>query len=140
MQGLLKLYCLRDDNLRMATTLVRLVGSFGILVSRGKTLSAESRLLLLRIGEFLIGCLTFGSDKVDLIRTAEALDTIFDVFAEDDFNDVIQELGLIEKLRNLEPHFRKQVSVITLDCTNQSTFKLLLKLIFVDSESEASSG
>ena len=40
---------------------------------------------------------------------AEALDAVFDVFAEDHLNPLMREIGLIEKLQALVPYLKHKV-------------------------------
>jgi len=81
-----------------------------VLLTRKKIVVPNAEQLLLTIGEFLLTCISRPSERGNLWRVAEALDTVFDVFAEDDFNHVMQQLGLIEKLKVFLPQYKRQVS------------------------------
>lgn len=48
----------------------------------------------------------------DLVVTAEALDSLFDVFKEDNTDQIVKEIGLVEKLVALQPSFRSKVGQI----------------------------
>lgn len=52
------------------------------------------------------------SKSSDLWVTAEALDVIFDVFAEDHLDVVAQEIGLVGKLTNLLPALKGKVRLL----------------------------
>lgn len=43
--------------------------------------------------------------------TAEALDVIFDVFAEDHIDSIAKEIGLVEKLQHILPSLKGKVSI-----------------------------
>lgn len=49
---------------------------------------------------------------MELWVVAEALDAIFDVFAEDHIDPVVKEIGLVGKLRSLSPMLKSKVSEI----------------------------
>ena len=46
----------------------------------------------------------------DLWVVAEALDSIFDVFGEDHVDPVLEEIGMIEKLKSIAPALKSKVS------------------------------
>ena len=58
------------------------------------------------MGEFL--CHVVSSDS-EVIVVAEALDAMYDVFAEDKTDPVVKELGLVAKLQELVPVLKKKV-------------------------------
>jgi len=66
--------------------------------------------LLTEVGSFLISCLSSKIDKEGLWMVSEALDTLFDVFSEDDYNQVLVNIGLIPKLSAIQPQLKKIVS------------------------------
>jgi len=55
------------------------------------------------IGILLLGCLTDSSLEV----RAEALNSVFDVFAETNYNQVVVQLGMIQKLSECHSHLKK---------------------------------
>lgn len=59
------------------------------------------------IGMFLLeSC----SKDDQLWVVAEALDAIFDVFAEDHLDPVVKEISLVEKLKTLAPSLKQKAS------------------------------
>ena len=61
------------------------------------------------IGNFL---LRFVCSDDEVWVVAEALDSTFDVFAEDETNQVLLELNLIETLKSVMPQLKRKVSLV----------------------------
>ena len=53
---------------------------------------------------------------------AEALDAIFDVFAEDHLNPGMREIGLVDKLQALVPSLKQKVSCLAFTCSSVIVF------------------
>ena len=47
----------------------------------------------------------------NVVVVSEALDCIFDVFKEDHTDGLVQEIGLVDKLKSLEPTFKNKVNI-----------------------------
>ncbi len=91
-----------------------MIGGMGILLTRKKIPAVNIEEILSSIGEFLLNCISSPTERGNLWRVAEALDTVFDVFAEDDYNHVMKGLGMIEKLKVFLPQFKRHVSSYSL--------------------------
>jgi hypothetical protein len=50
-----------------------------------------------------------GANSINLQLAAEALDVTFDVFAEDDVNEVLVDTRLLATLKHVEPGMRRRV-------------------------------
>ncbi|CAG5120749.1 unnamed protein product [Candidula unifasciata] len=96
---------LAKDNKNRDTqiNIVRIISTVGCALSA----NAQPHPLLKKIGSVLAD-VAFYAD--DLVVTAEALDSLFDVFKEDHTDEVVREIGLVEKLVALQPSFRTKVS------------------------------
>jgi hypothetical protein len=99
-----------DGALKVCVNVIRTMGGVGLLAVKSSPSSVDHSTVLRSICVFLLS--TFPSGKLDrssLWPTSEALDTIFDVFAEDDHNAILQETGLVSKLKALAPQFKRAV-------------------------------
>jgi len=105
LQVFLQLYSINIPPL--LTNVIRIIGGVGILISREKKPTEDHQRLLILIGEFLLNCVIQTGHHDNLIGIAEALDTIFDVFAEDDYNGILKEIGMIQQLKAFVPQFKK---------------------------------
>ncbi|CAL8070193.1 unnamed protein product [Orchesella dallaii] len=99
---------------KVRVNIIKIIGCMGLLLTRFpketllNNLSLET--LITQIAEHLIACIPFLKfEREGLWLTAEILDTLFDVFAEDDYNAVLKNTALIPKLKTLQPAFKKQV-------------------------------
>jgi len=63
--------------------------------------------LLTKIGVILI---EVACKNENVVVVSEALDCIFDVFKEDHTDGLVQEIGLVDKLKSLEPTFKNKIS------------------------------
>lgn len=86
----------------------------GILLSRFPVADTPKNLnvpqMLTEIAQYFLDCITrLKVDKCGLWLVAEILDTLFDMFAEDDYNEVLKQLELIQRLRGIQPAFKKLV-------------------------------
>ena len=98
---------------KIHTNIIKVIGGFGILLSRIERRPENEKIvttILGQVGEFLLQCVCEPFERDHLPVAAEALDTIFDVFAEDDYNDVLRQLGMIDKLKKFLPAYKKLVS------------------------------
>lgn len=98
--------------MKVKVNVVKMVGCIGLLLTKFPKDIADLNVetLLTGIAEYLINCLTtLKVERQGLWLAAEILDTIFDVFAEDDYNHVLKNLQVIPKLKSLQQPFKKQV-------------------------------
>ena len=94
---------------KIRINIVKIIGSFGIIAT---TTNTEFSLPLVEnVAEFLGNCLSEPLNEEHLPVVAEALDTTFDVFAEDDYNNVLKKLDFIKKLKSFAPICKTFVSV-----------------------------
>jgi len=85
---------------------IRIIGNLGCLL--GNSLSPNSSVLIKGIGTFLLdNC----NKESELWVESEALDALFDVFAEDHVDPLLVELGIIEKLKNILPSLKHKINV-----------------------------
>jgi len=100
------------DIAKIHTNIIKITGGMGILIAKdakeGLTKTAIEDLLE-QVGSFLLSRISNYGDSQHLWRVSESLDTIFDVFAEDDYNHVLEKLGMIEKLKVFLPQFKKNI-------------------------------
>lgn len=91
---------------RVRTNGIRIFGSLGCLL--GNSATPNAKVLLKAIGTFLLDeCC---KDKIELWVEAEALDALFDVFADDHLDTVFFEIGGIDRLKNILPIFKHKIS------------------------------
>ncbi|XP_067652836.1 HEAT repeat-containing protein 3-like [Haliotis asinina] len=86
----------QDGNANVRVNAVRCVATIGGLLAK----LTSPHPLLKDIGHFLLEVI--GRDS-ELWVVAEALDSVFDVFAEDHIDPIVQEIALVEKLKNFRP-------------------------------------
>ncbi|KAJ9594173.1 hypothetical protein L9F63_014402 [Diploptera punctata] len=91
-----------DENVR--ANLIRSVGLLGMILSKSE--EEKSQLLFKNIGNFLLDVCARESE---LWVVAEAVDTIMDVFAEDETDLAAAQINLVEKLQTLLPSLRHKV-------------------------------
>ncbi|BFZ13382.1 hypothetical protein BsWGS_16421 [Bradybaena similaris] len=96
---------LAKDNKNRDTqiNIMKIISTVGCALST----NTQPHPLLKKIGSVLAD-VAFYAD--DLVVTAEALDSLFDVFKEDNTDQIVKEIGLVEKLVALQPSFRSKVS------------------------------
>lgn len=92
---------------RIRTNGIRIFGSLGCLL--GSSTAQNSISLLKAIGTFLLD--VCNKDKVELWVESEALDALFDVFADDHLDPVLHEIGGVDKLNSILPIFKHKISV-----------------------------
>lgn len=101
--------------LKVKVNIIRIIGCIGLQLSKFPkdvpvTNNLDVEASLTEIAEYLLTCLTnVKPDPGALWLAAEIIDTIFDTFAEDDYNHVLSKVGLIPKLKSVQPVFKKQV-------------------------------
>ncbi|XP_013413297.1 HEAT repeat-containing protein 3-like [Lingula anatina] len=81
---------------------VRILSTIGCLLAK----QMEPHSLLKNIGTFLVEIV---SKDQELWVVAEALDAIFDVFAEDHLDSVVREIGLTDKLKAVAPQLKAKI-------------------------------
>ncbi|OWF45096.1 HEAT repeat-containing protein 3-like [Mizuhopecten yessoensis] len=81
---------------------VRIVATFGAHFAKNK----EPHPMLLNLGVFL---LEVACHEGELWVVAEALDSIFDVFGEDHLNNILSEIRLLDRLRQLLPMLKAKM-------------------------------
>ena len=84
-----------------------LQGTLIKLAKMSLSLLDDMDLCLQSIGVFFLEMAT-KDNKLWVV--AEALDAVFDVFAEDHIDPIVKEIGLIDKLRALAPMLKVKVS------------------------------
>lgn len=89
--------CKDESSIRV--NIIRIVNAIGCCLAR-QMQSVAPQSLLLMIAEFLFLILTIDAD---VWVSAEALDAIFDVFAEDETDSILIEFKMIEKLKQILP-------------------------------------
>ncbi|XP_059158780.1 HEAT repeat-containing protein 3-like [Physella acuta] len=89
------------DNRETQINVVKIISTIGCI------LSAEPSPILKKIGTVL---LEVASNNADIVVVSEALDSLFDVFKEDNTNQIAKDIGLVDKLRSMQPSFRTKVS------------------------------
>ncbi|CAL1544097.1 unnamed protein product [Lymnaea stagnalis] len=89
------------ENREVQINVVRIISTIGCIISAG------SNPLLKKIGTIL---LEVACNNEDVVVVAEALDSLFDVFKEDATDFIAKEIGLVDKLRALQPSFKTRVS------------------------------
>ncbi|ODN05331.1 mRNA cap guanine-N7 methyltransferase [Orchesella cincta] len=99
---------------KVRVNIIKIIGCMGLLLTRFPKETILNGLnletLITQIAEHLITCVTsLKLDREGLWLAAEIFDTLFDVFAEDDYNSVLKSTALIPKLKALQPTFKKQV-------------------------------
>ncbi|KAK3603405.1 hypothetical protein CHS0354_009384 [Potamilus streckersoni] len=82
---------------------IRIVCTIGCLLAK----NTEPHPLLKDIGLFLIGVVC---KDCDLLVTAEALDSIFDVFCEDHLDPIVREINLVDRLKQVVPAFKSKIN------------------------------
>lgn len=85
---------------------VKTAGMMGMITLPHTT--ENSYKVVKKVGKFLLD--TCGHEN-ELWVLAEALDSIMDLFGEDETDQVASELGLVDKLQALLPSFRRKVQV-----------------------------
>lgn len=93
----------RANIVRVTSTMACLMGNS----NSGQMPSIEFQLLIKNIGNFL---LEVGNKDSELWVSAEALDAIMDVFAEDHLDPLASEISLMEKLKLLLPTLKSRVN------------------------------
>lgn len=97
----------KSDDANVRCNVVRMVGSLGCLllfVDGHENGNNES--LPLTVGSFLLDA---ASKDAELWVQSEALDAIFDVFSDERSDAIASNLGLVDKLKQLAPGFKKKV-------------------------------
>lgn len=89
------------ENREVQINVVKIISTIGCIISTG------SYPLLKKIGIIL---LEVACHNEDVVVVAEALDSLFDVFKEDSTDFIAKEIGLVDKLRALQPSFKTRVS------------------------------
>lgn len=95
---------LRTQDPSIKVNIIRIIATIGCLLGNSENFSSPK--LIMVIGTFLIECCM---KNAELWVTAEALDAIFDVFAEDHLDRIAQEISLVEKLTHLLPHLKGKI-------------------------------
>ncbi|XP_046356548.2 HEAT repeat-containing protein 3-like [Haliotis rufescens] len=93
----------QDGNANVRVNAVRCVATIGGLLAK----LSSPHPLLKDIGHFLLEVI--GRDP-ELWVVAEALDSVFDVFAEDHIDPIVREIALVEKLRNFRPMLTSRIN------------------------------
>jgi hypothetical protein len=96
---------------KIQANVIKIIGGLGTLIVRRKGKPEGADALLFQVGEFLLDCVCKNTDRQHLWRAAEALDTLFDVFSEDDYNEVLNQLKMVEKLKAFLPQFKKTIKL-----------------------------
>ena len=91
----------KNTNANIRVNIVHLLGTIGQICSKNEQVQ-------IFIANFLIEAAT---RDVELRVVAEAIDKIFDMFAEDDTDNVCKQVGLIEKMKKLQPGFKTKMSM-----------------------------
>ncbi|XP_054720951.1 LOW QUALITY PROTEIN: HEAT repeat-containing protein 3-like [Uloborus diversus] len=92
----------QDSNIKV--NIIRAMGTIGCLLGN-LTLPLSSKLIAI-IGTFL---LEISAKVSDIWLTAESLDVIMDVFAEDHLDGIAQEICLVDKLTHLLPLLKGKI-------------------------------
>ncbi|ESO82767.1 hypothetical protein LOTGIDRAFT_229792 [Lottia gigantea] len=82
--------------------IIRIVSTIGCILAT----NLQPHPMLKDIGVFLIK----NCRDPDLLVTAEALDSIFDVFGEDHIDSIVKEINLIQELRTILPPLKAKIS------------------------------
>ncbi|KAG8179040.1 hypothetical protein JTE90_016049 [Oedothorax gibbosus] len=96
--------CQQTLDSRIKVHIIRMLGTIGCLL--GTRLTPNSYNLIKIIGSVL---LDICSKNADMWVTAEALDVIFDVFAEDHIDSIAKEINLVEKLQHILPILKGKI-------------------------------
>jgi len=87
------------------TNIVNIMGDLASLAARN-LLDENSCKILSLLGAWLVD--TAAKDE-DLRVVAEALDKLFDIFGEDDSDEIFADLKLLQKLRNILPQMKSRI-------------------------------
>nr|CAD7421299.1 unnamed protein product [Timema poppensis] len=93
-----------DANVR--ANLIRSVGSLGLILVNSTDMTTTAHAMIKSIGRFL---LEVCSRESELWLVAESLDTLMDVFGEDETGQAAADIALVDKLRALVPSFKYKV-------------------------------
>ncbi|KAG7210771.1 hypothetical protein KM043_012265 [Ampulex compressa] len=91
-------------NANVRANLIRILGNLALILIGNNELESEE--LTRHISSFLLDTCTMESE---VWVTAEALDAIMDMYAEDETDKLAHEIQLVEKLKNLVPIFKHKV-------------------------------
>lgn len=97
--------CNKSTDSAIKVNIIRSIGTIGCLLGN-ISLNTSTIKLIGSIGTFL---LEVSSKTSDLWVIAEALDVMFDVFAEDHLDGVAQEITLVDKLLHLVPLLKGKI-------------------------------
>ncbi|GIX91443.1 HEAT repeat-containing protein 3 [Caerostris extrusa] len=89
---------------RIKVHIIHVVGGIGYLIGFNNTPTSAN--LIKMIGLFLLDICSKG---IDMWVTTEALDAIFDVFAEDPIDVIAQEINLVGKLMSFLPMLKAKI-------------------------------
>ncbi|GFS89845.1 HEAT repeat-containing protein 3 [Nephila pilipes] len=104
--GLLINICNKSQDSRIKVHMISILGIIGCLLGN-LNLSSSSHLIKI-IGSVL---LDISSKSVDMWVVAEALDVLFDVFAEDHIDYIAREINLVERLNNILPALKAKIKL-----------------------------
>merc|ERR1711971_45204 len=93
----------QSKNHETQINVIRIMSTIGCILS----LQTSLHPLLSKIGMILI---EVACNNSDVVVISEALDSIFDVFKEDNTDPVVREIGLVNKLKSLQPTFRSKIA------------------------------
>ncbi|XP_043258219.1 HEAT repeat-containing protein 3 [Colletes gigas] len=92
------------SNANVRANLIRIVGNLALILINNCT--SEGSELTKHMSMFLLNTCTMESKAWVM---AESLDTIMDIYSEDESNQLASEINLVEKLRTLVPLFKHKV-------------------------------
>lgn len=87
------------------TNIINIIGTIGNMLSHCQDASAINTIK--SMGVFL---LELCSKETELTVTAEALDAIFDVFAEDHLDSIARDINLVERLKQVLPSLKSKIN------------------------------
>ncbi|KAK3754074.1 hypothetical protein RRG08_024151 [Elysia crispata] len=91
-----------SKNREIQINVIRILSTIACVMSQQNQLT----FLFKRISIILLEVV---STNLDLVIVAEALDSLFDVFKEDHTDSVAKDIGLVEKLKSLQPLFKAKI-------------------------------
>ena len=94
----------QSANANVRANLIRILGNFALILMNNDTPDAHE--LIKHVSLFLLDT-SMAESKAWVM--AESLDAIMDIYSEDDSDQLATEIGLVEKLHGLLPHFKAKV-------------------------------
>ncbi|GFO27035.1 heat repeat-containing protein 3-like [Plakobranchus ocellatus] len=92
-----------STNREIQINVLRILSTIACMMSQQRQLTG----LFKRISETLLEVAT---KNPDVVIVSEALDSLFDVFKEDHTDPIAKHIGLVDKLRSLQPSFKAMIA------------------------------